>query len=426
MSILIKNVKVVGSPGISEKDKLSVLIENGIIAEIAKSVSAKAKESIDGEGLFLIPGLVDLHAHFREPGFENKETVETGAHAALHGGYVACMTMPNTNPPCDNASVVQNILEKASKIPFYLFPCGTISKQREGKELAEMAELKRAGCRAVSDDGDYVEDALLTRHAMEYVSMLDLLYISHAEDRALSRNGVMNEGKVSTRLGLRGIPNMAEAVAVARDLTLAEFTGARLHIAHVSTREAVSLIRAAKRKGVKVTAEVTPHHLIFTDEALTAYDTNFKVNPPLRQEEDIKSLREGLLDGTIDCIATDHAPHREEEKDLDFEEAPFGTTGLETAFSAVLTELYHKRKALSLADIVRLMSRRPAELLGAAEFGLIKKGIEANVALVDLAKEWTVKKDYFQSRSKNSCFIGQNLKGQVVLTISKGKVWKFV
>lgn len=424
MSILIKNVKLAGAPGISEKDKLSVLIEDGIIKEIAKNISAKAKESIDGEGLFLIPGLVDLHVHFREPGFENKETVETGSRAALHGGYVASMTMPNTNPPCDNASVVQNLLEKASEVPFYIFPCGAISRQREGKELSEMAELKHAGCRAVSDDGDYVEDALLTRHAMEYASMLGLLYVSHAEDKALGRGGVMNEGKVSTRLGLRGIPNMAEAVAVARELALAEFTGVRLHIAHVSTREAVDLIRAAKRKGIKVTAEATPHHLIFTDEALSSYDTNFKVNPPLRQEEDISSLREGILDGTIDCIATDHAPHREEEKDLDFEEAPFGTTGLETAFSAILTELYHRKKMLSLADIVKLMSRRPAELIGATELGLIKKGIEANVALVDLDKEWTVKKDCFQSRSRNSCFIGQSLKGQVVLTISRGKVWK--
>jgi len=424
VSILIKDVRIVGAPGISEKDTVCVLIEKGVITKIDKSISGKHEETIEGKELVLMPALVDLHTHFREPGFENKETIESGARAALHGGYAACMSMPNTNPPCDNASVVRRILDKANEVPFCIFPCGTITKNRDGKELSEMAELKETGCRAVSDDGSYVGDASLARHAMEYASMLDLLYITHTEEKELSRNGAMNEGEMSTRLGLKGIPSIAESIAVARDLALAEFTGARLHIAHVSTREAVRLIREAKKKGIKVSAEATPHHLVLQDGELESYDTNYKINPPLRKKEDVQALHDALKDGTIDCVATDHAPHREEEKDLDFEVAPFGTTGLETALSVILTEFYHTKR-LSLADVVKLMSTRPAELIGASNFGLIKKGQEAAVCLVDLNKEWKVEKDCFQSRSKNSCFLGRTLKGKVVLTISRGKVWKF-
>ncbi|MBI4372341.1 MAG: dihydroorotase, partial [Candidatus Omnitrophica bacterium] len=325
LNLLLKQIHVV-DPKNKAEGVFDLLIKNGIISELKNEISSGSAQTLDGQGLYLFPGLIDMHVHFREPGFEQKETILSGAQAALKGGFVAAVTMPNTNPPCDHQSVIDNIIRKANEVPFYIFPAGTLTKEREGKELSEMADLKRAGAWAVTDDGSWVGDPLLMRRAMEYASMLGLLVISHAEDKRLTSQGVMNEGITSTRLGLKGIPNASEAIAVSRDILLAELTGAPLHVTHISTRESVELIRLAKKKKLPVTADVTPHHLSLTEKALEHYDTNFKMMPPLRTEEDRQALLEGLKDGTIDAIATDHAPHTDEEKMAEFQDAPVGVT----------------------------------------------------------------------------------------------------
>jgi len=424
MGLLIQGIRTV-DPGNRLDQVGDILIEDGRFVVIGKNLQGSFENIIKGDGLCLIPGFIDTHVHFREPGYEHKETIETGIRAALHGGYVGCVTMPNTNPPCDTQSVVAHILRRAKELNFNLFPCGTISKHREGKEISEMAELKRAGCVAVSDDGSYVANSLLMRHAMEYASMWDLLVISHAIDPDLSQVGVINEGRMSTLLGLKGSPNAAEAIASWRDIALSKLTKARLHLAHVSTHEVVKLVREAKREGLHVTCEVTPHHLALTDEAVGNYDTNFKMNPPLRTAEDIEEIVCGLKDGTIDCIGTDHAPHAPEEKELEFADAPFGATGLETAFGVVLNELYHKRK-MSLQDVIMKMSIRPCELIGVKRFNEIREGFLANVAIVSLDQEWEVRKEDFHSKSVNSCFVGKKLKGKVLHTICNGKIYSFV
>src|SRR3989338_1725741 len=371
LNLLLKNIHVL-DPKNKIDGVLDVLIKNNKIAELKKEIEDNGVEVLDGTGLPLLPGLIDMHVHFREPGFEQKETISSGAHAALKGGFVAVVTMPNANPPCDHQSVIDNIIRKANEVPFYVFPAATLTKARAGKELSEMADLKRAGARVVTDDGDWVSDSLLMRRAMEYASMLGLLVVSHAEDKRLSSDGVMNEGIMSTRLGLKGIPNASEEIAVSRDILLAQLTGAPIHLTHISTKESVDLIRRAKMKNLKVTADVTPHHLALTDEVLEHYDTNFKMMPPLRTEADRKAILEGLQDGTIDAIATDHAPHTDEEKMAEFQDAPSGVTGVETALGVVLTKLYHE-KVLDLKDIVMKMSTRPAEILKLpAGFGEIK------------------------------------------------------
>lgn len=435
LNLLIKQIHIV-DPKNEMDGVFDLLIKNGKIQEIKKEITPHLNPPptkvgggeeggiLDGKNLHLFPGLIDLHVHFREPGFEQKETIVTGSKAALKGGFVGVVTMPNTNPPCDHQSVIDNIIRKANEVPFYIFPAGTLTKERAGKELSEMADLKRAGARAVTDDGNWVNDSLLMRRALEYASMLDLLVISHAEDHRLTAGGVMNEGLMSTKLGLKGIPNESEAIAVARDILLSELTGAKLHLTHVSTARSVELIREAKKKGTRVTADATPHHLALTDEALEQYDTNFKMMPPLRCEPDRQALIEGLKDGTIDAIATDHAPHTDEEKMAEFPDAPSGVIGLETALGVILTKLYHK-KILSLSQIVLNMSTHPAHLIKLpGGFGQIKLGGEANLTLVDLNKEWVVRREDFVSKSKNSCFVGMTLKGKPVATICKGRLWQ--
>ena len=423
MNLLIKQAHVI-DPKNRADGVFDLLIKKGLIAELKKEIKADGIEVLNGEGMHLLPGLIDMHVHFREPGFEQKETIASGARAALKGGFIAAVTMPNTNPPCDHQSVIDNIIRKANEVPFYIFPAGTLTKERAGKELSEMADLKRAGARAVTDDGHWVSDSLLMRRAMEYAAMLGLLVISHAEDSRLAANGVMNEGIISTRLGLKGIPNASEEIAVSRDILLTQLTGAPLHLTHISTKGAVDLIRHAKSIKLPVTADVTPHHLSLTDEALEHYDTNFKMMPPLRTEEDRRAILEGLKDGTIDAIATDHAPHTEEEKMAEFPDAPVGVIGLETALGVALTKLYHSQ-ALDLKGIVMKMSTRPAEILKLpAGFGQIKVGTEANLTLVDLNHEWVVRREEFISKSKNSCFIGAKLKGKVMATICRGTLWK--
>ena len=423
LNLLIKQAHIV-DPKNKRDGVFDLLIKEGRVAELKPEIANSSVQIFEGKGTHLVPGLIDMHVHFREPGFEQKETIASGARAALKGGFIAAVTMPNTDPPCDHQSVIDNIIRKANEVPFHLFPSGTLTKERAGKELSEMADLKRAGAWAVTDDGEWVSDSLLMRRAMEYASMLDLLVISHTEDRRLSSNGVMNEGLMSTRLGLKGIPNASEEIAVSRDILLTKLTGARLHLTHISTKETVDLIRQAKREKLPVTADVTPHHFSLTDERVETYDTNFKMMPPLRTEEDRKALIQGLKDGTIDAIATDHAPHTEEEKMAEFADAPVGVIGLETALAVVLTQLYHSG-FLSLSEIVKRMSVHPAEILKLPEgFGQIKIGTEANLTLVDLNQEWTVRAQDFISKSKNSCFIGAKLKGKPVATISRGKLWQ--
>lgn len=423
MSILIRKIRAV-DPKNKLDDVVDVLVSEGKISKIGKALKESGEKELKGEGLYLIPGLVDLHAHFREPGYENKETIETGIRAALRGGYVGCVTMPNTEPPCDSQSVVAHILRRAHELNFNLFPCGTISKKREGKEISEMAELKKSGCVAVSDDGSYVTNSLLMRHAMEYASMYDLLVIDHAIDPDLSQVGVINEGRMSTLLGLKGSPNAAEAIAAWRDIALAKLTKTRLHLAHVSTSEVVKLVREAKKDKIAVTCEATPHHIALRDEDIIHYDTNFKMNPPLRTGEDIEEIVKGLRDGTIDCISTDHAPHAPEEKEHEFVDAPFGVIGLETAFGVVMTELHHKR-GMKFEDIVWKMALRPCELIGVRNFNEVREGLPANLTIASIDKEWEVKREDFVSKSKNSCFIGKKLKGKVLYTICNGKLHSF-
>jgi len=423
MSVLIRNVTAV-DPSQKLNAKVDILIERGKIAKIANGLNVEAKQIIDGEGLHAVPGFVDIHVHFREPGFEYKETLDTGVRAALHGGFVAVVTMPNTKPACDNQSIVAHILRRAKDLGFNIFPCGTISKGRRGEKLAEMAELKEAGCVAVSDDGSFVQNALLMRHALSYASMYDLIVMSHAIDGHLTQDAVMNEGIMSTTLGLKGEPSAAEDIAVARDIQLAKLTGARLHIAHVSTKGAVELVRAAKKEGWEVTAEAAPHHFSITDRALEGYDSNFKMNPPLRSDPDVEAIIKGLQDGTIDCIATDHAPHAEEEKERELAYAPVGVIGLETSFGVTMTELFHK-KLLSFEDVIKCMSLRPLELIRKEGLNQIREGQLANIAIVSQDEEWVVRKEDFHSKSKNSCFIGRKLKGRVRYTICNGKVYDY-
>lgn len=423
-NLLIKGGRVV-HPSDKTPAQADVLIREGRVEKIAPGIDEKGIEVFKADGFYVIPGLLDLHTHFREPGYEAKETIHTGAMAAIKGGYVASVSMPNTNPPCDQQSVVDNILRKAKEVPYYIFPAGTISKGRRGKELSEMADLKNAGIVGVTDDGDWVADALLMRRAMEYASMLDLLVMSHCEDTRLSAGGVMNEGLTSTMLGLRGIASASEEIAVARDIELARYTGARLHICHISTARSVELVRRAKEEGLLVTSEVTPHNLTLTDSAIEGYNTNCKMYPPLRTQTDIDALKKGLADGVIDCIATDHAPHTQEEKMRQFDEAPFGTIGLETALPVILTELYHKEK-WNLSRIVETMSTRPAEILGIQDrFGRVTAGQEANLAVVDVDGEWVVARNELRSKSSNSCFMRTQLKGKVLATVCAGKLWQF-
>jgi len=422
MNYLIRGAHVM-DPKNKLDQVLDIRIKKGRLNEIGKDLAANGEEIFEAEHLHLLPGLIDLHTHFREPGFEQKETIVTGAQAALHGGFVGCVSMPNTQPPCDHQSVIDNIIRKAREVPFHIFPAGTISKERKGKELSEMADLKRAGIWAVTDDGSWVTDSLLMRRAMEYASMMGLLVISHCEDKRLAGGGVMNEGLTSTQLGLKGNPVQSEEIAVMRDIQLARLTGARLHIAHVSTAGSVKLIHEAKEEGLAVTAEATPHHLSLTEAACEEYNTNSKMSPPLRTAKDVAALQKALKEGTIDCVATDHAPHTEEEKMLEFDEAPFGVIGLETALAVCLTELVHAKK-MTLGELVQRMSTRPAEILKLPEgFGEIRKGTEANLTLVDLSEEWTVDTHKFVSKSKNSCFGGKKLKGKVMATLCLGNFW---
>ncbi|MGB2769029.1 MAG: dihydroorotase [Candidatus Zixiibacteriota bacterium] len=398
-----------------------VFIQDGIIKKVEKARGkVKAKEIIDAKGKMVVPGLIDMHTHLREPGREDEETIYTGSCAAVAGGFTSICCMPNTQPPIDNQETVKFIYEKAKEAKCRIFCIGCITKGRKGEELTEINDLVQAGVVAISDDGKPVSNPQVLRNALEYSSMFDLPVISHCEDLNLSANGVMHEGFVSTNLGMCGIPAVAEETMVARDVALAEFTKARIHIAHVSTKGSVDLIRQGKKRGAKVTCEATPHHFTLTDEIIRTFDTNAKVNPPLRTKRDVEAIRGGLKDGTIDCIATDHAPHSIEEKEVEFDFAPPGLVGLETALGLVITELINKR-ILSWSQAIAKLTINPAKILN-LQAGRAKKNSPADITIIDPKASWVVDPSEFYSKSKNSPFGGRKLKGRAWITIVEGHI----
>jgi len=419
--ILIKNGRVVNPGG--REGQLDILIKDDKIAAIGKNVREKSARVIDAKGKIVAPGLIDMHTHLREPGREDEETIAQTSLAALKGGFTSICCMPNTSPPIDNQGTVKFIYDRANANKngcVNIFPVGAITKGRKGEELAEIAELKEAGVVAISDDGDCVMNALLMRRAFEYSKMFSLPIISHCEDKNLSKNGVMNEGYVSTVLGLPGIPDESEEIIVYRDISLARMTAGILHIAHTSTKGSVELIKEAKRKKIRVSAEATPHHLILSDEVVRGFDTNTKVNPPLRAREDVMALRRGLADGTIDVIATDHAPHSQEEKDEDYRTAPFGIVGLETCLALVLTELVNK-KVITLRNAIAKLTTNPARILGLNK-GILETGYDADIVIIDPDMEWTISPRDFVSSCRNSPFIGMKVRGRVISTIVGGRI----
>ena len=423
MSKLIRGGRVL-DPASGLDDMHDLLIEGDEINDLGPpgtlDKKAASAEVIDADGLWVVPGLIDLHTHLREPGEEYKETVLTGSQAAAAGGFTSICCMPNTKPPNDNSAVTDLILRRAAEADLVrVFPVGAISQGQKGEMLAEYAELKEAGVVAVSDDGIAVMNSQLMRRALEYAQVFNLPVISHAEDRDLAGDGVMHEGIVSTRLGLREIPSAAEDVMVFRDCSLAELTGGRVHIAHVSSAGAVELVRQFKAKGVQVTAEATPHHFTLTDEALEDFDTNLKVNPPIRSSVDLTAIQQGLADGTIDAIATDHAPHSTIEKDVEFDYAAFGMIGLETAFPLTLRLV--DQGLLSPLEAIEKLTSNPARIIG-VDLGRLTPGLPADVTLIDPNREFTVDVNQFRSKSRNSPFQGWQLKGKTVMVLRDGKI----
>jgi dihydroorotase len=421
--LLIQNGRIIDpSQGIDMTGNL--LIAEGKISWLGEKAPPQTSyEILNAKGLIVCPGLIDLHCHLRQPGDEEKETIATGTRAAARGGFTTVCCMPNTKPPLDNQTAIEFIKSRAaSEGVVRVLPIGCISKGRKGEELAEMGELASSGVIGFSDDGAPVSSAYLMRQALDYSRAFDLPVIDHCEEKALTEGGQMNEGVISTKLGLRGIPAAAEEIAVARDLALAELTGGRLHIAHVSTESSVELIRRAKEKGVKVTAEVTPHHLALTEERVLGYDTNAKVNPPLRTREDIKALIHGLNDNTIDIIATDHAPHTEADKLCEFDLAPFGISGFETALGSLMG-LVHEGE-LKLATLIAKLTHEPAKIIGDryGKLGTLAVGAPADITIFDPNLEWVVDTQEFASKGKNTPLAGERLKGKIMATIHGGKL----
>jgi dihydroorotase len=398
-----------------------LLIDQGKIVAVGSNVKAPADATrILATGRVVAPGFVDLHVHFREPGFEYKETIQTGAASAVAGGFTTVCCMPNTNPVNDNQAITEFMLERARAAGLAnVLPIGAITKGSEGKELAEIGDLRRAGCVAISDDGKPVMNSLVMRRAMEYALAFDVPVIDHCEDLHLAEGGCMNEGVISTELGLPGIPSAAEDVMVARNVSLAELTGARLHLAHISTTGSVRMVREAKSRGIRVTAEACPHHFTITEEAVRGYDTCAKMNPPLRTWSDVQAIKEGLRDGTIDAIATDHAPHATQEKQLGFTEAPFGIVGLETALSLTLALV--EEGVLTLERAIEALTGAPARAFSLNK-GTLALGADADVAIFDPHEQWEVDPTKFKSKSRNTPFAGWKVKGRVLTTIVGGRI----
>ena len=417
--MIIKGGSVVFKDGVEKKD---IRVADGKIVRIAEGLTAeKNEEVIDAKGLHVFPGLIDMHVHLREPGFEYKEDIESGCKAAVKGGFTQICCMPNTAPIADNKVVISYIRHRAEEVNLCkVRPVGAITKGEEGEQLADIGELKKAGAVASSDDGKAVKSSRLMRLAMEYAGGFNMKCLCHCEDKELSDGGVVNEGYNSTLAGLKGIPRAAEDVSISREICLAESLGVPVHICHVSTFSGVRLIRVAKRAGVKVTAETCPHYFAATDDLITGFDTNTKVNPPIREEKDRQAILEGLKDGTLDCIVTDHAPHHPNDKNVEYNLAAFGISGIETSFGFAVTYLY-KTGILTLPEIAAKMSGNPARILG-LEGGEIAEGAAADLTIADLDEEWTVDSSKFLSKGKNTPFNGRKLSGSIKYTVVDGNV----
>lgn len=421
-TLLIKNGRVI-DPSQSVDEVAPVLIRDGRIAAIGRGALAAADQAVDATGLIVTPGLIDMHVHLREPGQEECETIESGTAAAAAGGFTAVACMPNTNPPLDSDAAIELVLRQAARAgSARVHPIGALTSGRQGKELAEIGMMARAGAVAFSDDGAGIADAGVCLRAMRYLSMFDKLFIQHCEDPTLAGSGCMNAGPTATRLGLPGIPAIAEVVMVQRDITLMQAAGVRYHVAHVSTAGAVELVRAAKAKGLRVTCEVCPHHLLMTDEICAGYDSVYKVNPPLRSRADVDACIEGVRDGTIDCLVTDHAPHGKEDKEREFQYAPFGMIGLETALPLYIEALVAPG-VIDWPRLVRMLSTRPAELLGVTG-GTLREGAPADVTLIDPERIWTIDAEQFRSKSRNTPWNKRTVRGKAVGTLVDG-VWKY-
>lgn len=421
MKILIKNGHVI-DPANGVNSVADIFVKDGVIAEIGVNLNPEDKdmEIIDATDKIVSPGLVDMHVHLREPGFEYKEDVESGTRAAVAGGVTSVACMPNTNPVIDNAAVITFIKEKAKEAGYaHVYPVGAVSKGLKGQELAEIGEMRFSGAVAISDDGRPVADGGFMRRAMEYSKMFDIKVISHCEDLSLANDGYMNEGPTATAMGLRGISRASEEVMVARDIIIAESISAPVHIAHISTKGSVELIRHAKQRGVDVTCETCPHYFTLTDKACEGFNTNAKMNPPLRTEEDVEAIKAGLKDGTIDCIVTDHAPHHIDEKNCEFGYAPNGIIGLETSLGLGIKYLVNEG-VLTLEELIKKMSVNPSKILGIAK-GTLGVGKTADITIFDPKKPWTVEVDKFQSKSKNSPYDGYELFGKPEYVIVSGK-----
>ncbi len=421
--LVIKNGRVV-DPARNFDRVSDVAIEDGVVLEVAENIDATGGEAFDASGLIVAPGFIDMHVHLREPGFEHSETIETGSRAAAAGGFTSIACMPNTQPVNDNPTVTSYILDRARHLAAVnVYPIGAITKNSAGEELASIASMKHAGAVAISDDGRPVMNARLVRRAMEFAKALDMPLIEHCEDLNLSAGGDMHEGLQSTRLGLRGIPRSSEDVMVARDLILAEVTGVRYHVAHISSKHSVQMVAFAKSRGLSVTCEATPHHFVLAETDMRPYDSNYKMKPPIRETADVEAVAQGLVSGAIDAIATDHAPHPGDEKMQEFERCPFGIIGLETAIGLALEQLYHARR-MTVPDIVKLFTVNPARILS-LDRGTLAPGSAADVTIFDLEREWTYDVNRSPSKSRNTPFHGRKFRGGPVATIVSGNiVWR--
>lgn len=418
MRLIIKNGHLV-DPKNKIDEAMDLLIQDGLVKKVAKKIVDKADQEIDAKGKIVCPGLIDIHVHLRQPGHEYKETIETGLRAALKGGITGVCPMANTNPVADSRSDMEFMIGEAKRVALAnLWPVGAVTLKQEGKELTEFGELRKGGAIALSDDGRPITDSNILRRALSYAKKFNLPILVHCQDEALFCGGCMNEGFVSTRMGLPGIPVEAESVEVSRDIQLAGLTSGRLHFCHISSKRSLDLIREAKARGSKVTAETCPHYFHLTDESVLHYNTNAKMNPPLRTSEDVTAVKKALADGTIDAVATDHAPHAESEKDAEFDQAPFGIIGLET--SLALTLRLVEEKVLTLSDLVSKMSLKPAEIIR-MDRGHLSEGAVADITVFDPLKAWVFEKDKILSKSKNSPFIGWKLQGQATDVFVSGK-----